>query len=168
MGSALKKPSRFLALLPLLAMASPPAYADTATATFQVTATVIATCTVSATDLAFGNYDPVTATPTSGTSTVAVTCTNGASYTVGLDNGGHFSSSTRHMIGGFGGTEELAYGLYQDSGHSTAWGNTIGVDTYAGTGTGAAQNLTVYGLIPAQQAVHTGAFSDTINVTVTY
>jgi spore coat protein U-like protein len=169
MRSALTKPPFLLALFPFLLMASPVANAaNPATTTFQVTATVVASCTVAATDLAFGNYDPVTSSPTPGTSTVTVTCTNGAAYTVGLDNGGHYSSSTRHMIGGQGGTELLAYGLYQDLSHSTAWGDTVGVDRQAGTGSGAEQALTVYGLIPAQQAVHTGSFSDTINVSVYY
>lgn len=43
--------------------------AATATTTFQVDATVIASCNVSATNLAFGNYDTLSATPADATST---------------------------------------------------------------------------------------------------
>lgn len=46
------------------------AQAATDTTTFQVTATVVASCNVSATDLAFGNYDPTAATDLDATSTV--------------------------------------------------------------------------------------------------
>jgi len=38
----------------------------------------------------------------------------------------------------------------------------------AGTGTGAAQNLTVYGRIPASQFPGAGSYSDTVVVTLTY
>ena len=47
--------------------------AATQTDTFDVTATIIASCTISAGDLAFGNYDPLSATPNDNTSTIAIT-----------------------------------------------------------------------------------------------
>lgn len=141
-------------------------HALTAGTTFQVTATVDPSCVVSATTLAFGTYTPGTAKP--GTSTVSVTCTNLTSYSVGLDAGAGTGASiaTRIMNSS---ANTLNYSLYQDSGHATVWGNTVGTNTpAASTGSGAQQDITVYGLIPSAQTPAAGSYSDTINVTVTY
>ena len=62
----------------------------------------------------------------------------------------------------------LSYALYQDSGRSTNWGNVVGTSTLAGTGTGSAVGVTVYGRITANQQAALGSYSDTITVTVTY
>jgi len=48
------------------------------------------------------------------------------------------------------------------------WGNTIGTNTVASTGTGAAQSFTVYGRIPSQTTPAPATYTDTITVTVTY
>ena len=48
------------------------------------------------------------------------------------------------------------------------WGNTVGTDTQAATGTGAAQTYTIYGRIPPQTTPAPATYSDTITVTVTY
>jgi spore coat protein U domain-containing protein, fimbrial subunit CupE1/2/3/6 len=142
-----------------------PVEAATATTTFQVTATVNATCLISATNLAFGAY---TGTQTDATSTVTVTCTNTTPYNVGL-NAGTFSGATvttRRMSGTD--ASGLAYSLFQDSSRTVNWGNTVGTDTLAGTGNGAAQALTVYGRVPASQFVAPGSYADTITATVTF
>ncbi|MBD3828781.1 MAG: spore coat U domain-containing protein [Stenotrophomonas sp.] len=141
------------------------AQAATATTTFQVTATVLATCQVSATPLAFGNY---AGSQTDATSTISVTCTNGTAYNVGLDAGTADGATvtTRKMTGPGGAL--LGYALYSDSARITNWGNTVGTDTVTGTGTGLAQTLTVYGRIPAGSMPTPGAYADTITVTVTY
>jgi spore coat protein U-like protein len=141
------------------------AQAATATTTFTVTATVQATCTVSATNLAFGTY---TAAVANATSTVSVTCTNTTPYNVGLNAGTATGATvtTRKMTGPSSAT--LNYGLFQDSGYTQNWGNTVGTDTVSGTGNGSAQNLTVYGQVPAGQYVQPGSYSDTITVTVSY
>jgi spore coat protein U-like protein len=62
----------------------------------------------------------------------------------------------------------LSYSLFRDSGRTLNWGNTVGTDTVASTGTGSAQTFTVYGRIPASQAVGPGTYQDTITVTVTF
>ena len=51
---------------------------DTTTSTFQVTATVASSCTVTATSIAFGNY---TLAQLDNSSTITATCTNGTTYT---------------------------------------------------------------------------------------
>ena len=141
------------------------AQAATTTTTFQVTATVLSTCQVSATGLAFGNY---TGAQTNATSTISVTCTNTTPYNVGLDAGTSAGATvtTRAMTGPAGAL--LGYALYSDAARSVNWGNTVGTDTVTGTGTGSAQALMVYGRIPAGSLPTPGAYADTVTVTVTY
>jgi spore coat protein U-like protein len=137
---------------------------SSATATFSVTATIVKDCTVSATNLAFGNY---TGGVSNSTSTVSVTCTSGTTYTVGLSAGLATGATvtTRKMQNG---SALLNYGLYSNSGHTTNWGNTSATNWVSGTGSGSAQGITVYGQIPAAQYVKPGSYTDTITVSVTY
>ena len=139
--------------------------AATATTTFSVTATVQATCLISANALSFGTY---TGVQIASTTTLQVTCTNTTPYNVGLNAGTATGATvtTRKMTGPASAT--LNYALYQDSGHTTNWGQTVGTDTEAGTGDGSAQTLTVYGLLSANQYPAPGSYSDTITATVTY
>ncbi len=145
-----------------------PASAATDTTSFTVTATVLASCDVSANNLSFLNYDPISPTPHDVTTSVVVICTNGTSYDVGLSVGGGAGATyaARRMTHA---GQTLAYSLYSDGAHSVVWGETIGVDAVHGTGSGANQPLTVYGRIPAGQTAPAGGpYSDTITVTVTY
>jgi spore coat protein U-like protein len=147
---------------------TPGTYTDTlstATQSFNVSVTVVSGCTITATALAFGNYK---AALISSTSTVSVTCTNTTTYNVGLNAGTSTGATvtTRKMTGPGGAL--LSYSLFQNSGHTTNWGNTVGTDTEAGTGNGALQALTVYGQLPAGQIVAVGNYTDTITATVTY
>ena len=140
------------------------AQADPATTTFGVSATVLKDCIVSATPLAFGNY---TGAVNTSTSTVTVTCTNTTGYTVGLGPGlaSGATVTTRQMQNG---AALLNYGLFSNGTWTTNWGNTLATNWVTGTGNGAAQNITVYGQIPAGQYVTPGSYADTIAVTVTY
>ena len=148
------------------AVAAGPAYASTASTTFQVTATVASNCGISASNLSFGTYTPDTAL--NGTTTLSLTCTSGLAYNVGLDKGLNGADVSHRSMNQ--GTNLLNYALYSDSGRTTNWGNTVGTDTVAGTGTGSAQSMTVYGRIPAVQPVYVpaGSYSDTITATVTF
>jgi len=58
--------------------------ATTATTTFNVTATVQATCLISANNLGFGTYS---GTVINLSTTLSVTCTNSTPYNVGLNAG---------------------------------------------------------------------------------
>jgi len=148
-----------------LATLSVSAMASTATTTFTVSATIAASCQISASNLGFGAYS---GSQSNVSTTVSVTCTNTTPYNVGLNAGTSTGATvtTRAMTGPGGAT--LSYALYQDSGHSTNWGNTVGTDTKAGTGNGSAQSLTAYGQIAAGQYPSPGSYSDTITATVTY
>jgi spore coat protein U-like protein len=148
-----------------LGLATKPAVAATATTPFGVSATVQATCLVSATPLAFGTYTGAVATSTSA---VSVTCTNTTTYNVGLSAGLATGATvtTRQMTGPA--SALLGYALFSDSSRTINWGQTIGTDTVFGTGNGAAQPITVYGQATAGQFVAPGVYNDTITATVTY
>ena len=138
----------------------------TATSSFLVSLTITASCTVSANALAFGSTG-LLSTAVTGSTTLSVTCSNSTPYNIGLNAGGVTSSTTttRLMAGTTTGntTSTVSFKLMQDSALSTNWGNTQGTDTVAGTGTGSAQSLTVYGQVPTQ----TTPTPDTYNATVT-
>jgi spore coat protein U-like protein len=149
------------------ALIAAPANAATQQTTFLVTANVNSSCTISAADLVFGDYDP-TGGDVDGQSNVTLNCTNSSPWNVGL-NAGTFAGATvttRKMTGP--GAYSLSYGLYSDAARSTNWGNTVGTDTVSGTGTGGSQIVTVYGRIPGTQNVGAGGYQDTITATVTF
>lgn len=161
--------SRLPAMLAIVVVATPVAvFAQTAQTTMDVSATVVEACIVTATNLAFGNYDPTATSPTDAASSITVTCTPGTSFTVGL-NAGIASGATvasRQMASG---SDRLGYGLYQDAARSVNWGNTPGTDTPAAATAGLTPAaLTVYGRVPAQQAVAVGSYTDTVTITVSY
>jgi spore coat protein U-like protein len=149
----------------IFVLASTSAGAATSTATFQVTATVPASCHISAGALAFGTY---TGAQADATSAISVNCTNSTPYNVGLDSGlaAGATVASRKMTGPGGAV--LGYTLLRDAGRSTNWGNTVGTDTVGGTGNGNDQSLTVYGRVAAGQSVAPGSYADTITATVTY
>lgn len=152
-------------LTALILTISAPLFAATATASLIVTATVLASCTVTGSTIAFGNY---AGTQLDQTGNIAVLCTNGTSYTIALDAGAGTGATTsvRKMTGSLGGT--MNYALYRDAGRTNLWGSTAGTDTQAGTGSGLLQSLTVYGRIPASQTPLAGAYTDNVTVTLTY
>lgn len=160
-----------LALLAVLPLQS--AQAAVATATFQVTATVLKACIVSTpATLAFGSYTPSTGTPTTGTTVFDVTCTFGTPYSVGLSAGASTGATvtTRKMTSPTApaGNETLSYGLFKESAMTTNWDNSTTGTGY--TATGLVQPYTIYGAIPIGQYAAAPAvdYADTITLTLTY
>jgi spore coat protein U-like protein len=156
--------------IPLMASILVPqaALATNATTTMGISATVLSACVVTANSLAFGNYNPTSATATDATATFDVLCTAGTSYSVGLNAGTKAGATvtTRQMSSG---ANALSYSLYSDSGRNTNWGNTPGTDTPSPTTAGVLPStFTVYGRIPAQQNVQAGSYTDTVTITVSY
>jgi spore coat protein U-like protein len=171
MNTFFKSARRTAAALALGALSAMSAQAGTASNTFQVTATISSSCTVSGSTLNFGSaIDPLAAaTPLDATSTLTVVCTNTTPYTValnaGINAGGASNFTARTMKSG---ANTLGYQIYLDSGRSTVWGDGTASSTKAGTGTGSAQSLTVYGRIPSLANVIPGSYTDTVTVTVSY
>lgn len=141
----------------------------TSTATFNVSLTLQANCTISANALAFGTNGVLT-TALNQQSALAVTCTNTTPYNVGLD-AGNVSGSTvtsRLMAGTSAGntTTTIAFQLYQDSARTVPWGTTQGTNTVGGTGSGGAQSISVYGQVPAQATPKPDTYQTTVTATV--
>jgi len=153
-----------LSLEELMSVELPPLSSSTQ---FQVSAIAVESCKIVASDLAFGNYDPLLAVPTDGASTVMVTCTLDTGYLIGLNRGiGAGATVAARKLTSNG--DLLNYSLYQDAARSRVWGETAGTDTVAGIGTGAPVEYQVYGRIPARQSVKRGTYIDTITVSVTF
>jgi spore coat protein U-like protein len=163
--------NRFPALAMGLVVAGA-AHAGSTTATFNVTATVLSTCSATATAVAFPNYTPGGGAVTA-TGTITVKCTNGTTYTVKLNAGTTTGDAfTQRLMAN--GSDTLQYNLYTTSGYTTVFGDGTG-STGTGSGTGAGINtattVTVYGQLPdsaTNQAAVPLAYSDLITATISY
>lgn len=131
-------------------------------------------CSVGTTAVAFGNYNPVIATADTANGNVAVTCSAlvifSASYVISMAKGNSATYTPRFMnlLG-----VHLNYNLYTTAGFTSIWGDTTGgtvtvSDSYTAIGLSETRNYTVFGQIPALQAVGVGTYTDTVLVTVTY
>tara|TARA_R110001592_G_scaffold170807_1_gene408407 strand:+ start:243348 stop:243812 length:465 start_codon:yes stop_codon:yes gene_type:complete len=133
------------------------------------------TCTVSATGVAFGVYDPTNASPATSTSNIHTQCSVllvsvGAQVKISMNKGSSGSYANRTMTNGL---NTLSYNLYQDPAHSIVWGDGTGsTTTITDSGLiailGTSHNHTVYGQVPASQYVPSGSYNDTIIVTIEY
>lgn len=154
-------------------LASASAGAVTTTTTFQVSATVLKTCSVTAGALGFGNYTPGAGAATAS-STVNVNCTKSTGFTVALDAGTTTGATIAQRLMKDSGSNTLQYNLYTANTYTTVWGDGSGTSaTQAGTGAGVATAVpfTVYGQLPdnvTNQAAPPGSYTDTVKVTVTY
>lgn len=142
-----------------------------ATDDLDVSATVVANCTITANALNLGNYDPVAANAAAAataSTTLSVACTSGAAATVTLgqgDNAAGGSTDANPARRLSDGTNFLNYELFTDVGLADEWGNTTGTGV-AHTGTGSATSLNVYGSIAAAQNVPAGTYTDTVVATI--
>lgn len=171
-----------LALGVLHAVVLTPVQAQT-TGSLVVSANVVSSCVISATPLAFGNYDPLSTTDKDGSGTVVVTCGVGAIPTVSLNAGVNPAGTTTRQMkdSAAGSTAMLAYDIYMPASnlasaacaYTTKWGD--------GTNFGSAQLLTaatdlqprtynVCGRIPKGQTVpaSTSPFQDTVTATLSF
>jgi len=181
-GTSMRKPERnAAAVLVGTALWSAAMTANALTAgpsPFTVSATVANFCTVSAANVAFGTVNAgVAATNTA--SSVTLTCNKGVTVSsVALDNGSNFNV-TKRMKGAVVTTDFLSYKIDVPTGATFTtcpaagagpeWNgtNTI-VATSLFTTTGGAKLINICASIPAAQYPSGQAYSDTVNVTVTY
>jgi len=137
------------------------------TSSFDVTMKIVADCTIAANPLDFGQTQGVLSAAVRVNTTLNVTCSNSTPYNIGLSagTGAGSSATTRYLSGTGANTATVQYNLYQSNG-GAQWGNTQGSDTVSGTGNGQAQNLTVYGEIPAQTTPAPDTYKSTVTATV--
>ena len=159
------KTLRVACLLLATAGLATPAISATDTDPLSVTATVVATCSITGATLAFGNYN---STQNDVSANLSVSCTNTTAYTVTLNEGlGASATTSSRKMTKTSDTPTLNYALYSDAGRTANWGDQA-ADDVAGTGNGAAQTLTVYGRITSGQLPTPGAYTDTVTATITY
>jgi spore coat protein U-like protein len=132
--------------------------AATATTNLQVSASVAATCRItSVNNIAFGEYDVTSETPTDAQGDMSFKCTKGTTYKT-------YITGTRSMTNG---TDNLSFQLYSDSNRSTVFPTDN-----SGSGEQAANSSTItkniYGRIAAGQDVGVGNYSQTLTATVEY
>lgn len=160
-----------LALASLGLLQGNSAHAGSSSASMSVSALVSDNCTISAAALSFGAYDPASGTATDGSANLTVQCTLDASANIQLgqganaDTGSTDAAPLRRLADGAG--NFLSYQLDQDAAHMTTWGNTAGTGM-AHTGTGASEQITVYGRIAASQNVPAGSFADSVLATINF
>ena len=140
-------------------------------------AAVTFTCTVSASGIAFGSYNPLNATGSAAVGSWTVICNaigNGSATVAGtltLSTGLSGTYSARAMKSG---TNSLLYNIYLTPSHTQVIGDGTG-GTYAPSDSGTVTagqvyqvNGSMYGFMPALQDVPPGNYTDSIVVTVTY
>jgi spore coat protein U-like protein len=154
----------------LLALSAASSQADTysngsTSDAMTVTLVIESGCALTANDLEFGTATVLTSAVTANTS-LSITCTSGTPYNVGIDAGTVTGSTTTTRLMTGGDSETVSFTLWQDAALSTAWGAEQDTDTYAGTGTGAAQSVTVYGQVPAQTTPSASTYSTTLTASV--
>jgi spore coat protein U-like protein len=141
-------------------------------------------CTMSTNGLAFGNYDPTSATAVTANGSISFTCTyTGTGFTAYLTispgNSGSYANRTLNHGG-----QSLNYNIYVNAADTEIFGGgTGGTGTYyyylcyagggvfcsGGSGASGTQYVApMYGLLPAGQDVSAGIYSDTIIATLTY
>ena len=140
-----------------------------------------ATCTVANGTLAFGSYNPVSASPATATTSITDSCsallgfgnTDTVSYSILLSGGNSGNTASRRMSFG---ANNLPYNLYTSGSYGAVWDNTSGVsDSFVLRGLLGLPLLvlgnsskTVYGRILAQQPAVSGAYADSLLITVNY
>ncbi|MFC7050141.1 Csu type fimbrial protein [Emcibacter nanhaiensis] len=137
-------------------------------------------CSVSTTDVVFGNYSVLNPADVSSTGSLSVTCelisgaTANVSYSLAIDTGVSGSFSPRTMMKG---SVPLNYNLYQKQNYSIIWGDgTGGTQAMPPKKCKKLKNKTpvcqddfvIYGLVPMGQTVESGSYGDTIIATITF
>jgi spore coat protein U-like protein len=135
-------------------------------------------CSVSATGPAFGIYNPLQTTPTYANGVVTANCTwlsNPTPVTVTIVSSYSTGAGTFALRKMVSGTSALNYNLFYDDAYSQIRGDGTGGSQQGGgtivvsraSPTGSTSSV-IYGRIPARQDVASGAYNDTIIVTISY
>ena len=148
-----------------------PAFAATDTTQFNVTITITSVCDIHTTAPLPVNFGSVSSSATNvdQQGQLTVNCTPGTAYTIGLDNGQNGTDvNSRKMANG---ANLVPYQLYRAAarGPGDVWGSTVGAggNVLAGSGTGAAVNVPVYGRTPSAN-FPAGTYNDVVIATITY
>lgn len=141
---------------------------------------LLCSCTASTTPVVFGAYNPIGRAPATGSGDVRVSCSGTVglfvNYSIALGKGSHAGTyDDRQMSNGNSGLRYQLLGESPSGGAcSVVWGDGTGNTSTVGGSLlivllGSTINRQVCGLLPADQRSATpGAYSDTVQVVVTY
>lgn len=129
-----------------------------------------AACTITTTSMVFGVYDMFSAAPLDTNGSVVFRCDNkDKDITISIDRGGAPSFNPRRLLNG---SQALNYNLYLNAARTVIWGDgTGGTQNYFNHNPNPNnQNITIpiYGRIFAGQDVGTGAYTNTLTVTIDF
>ncbi len=145
------------------------AQADVMTTTFNVSANILNPCTISATDMLFG--DVTLSVGATATSEITLNCPSQITAYLRLNGGNHLASGQRYLSQTVGGNDYLvSYNLYSDVGMTEPF-NPESSGPFGGVGfttEGGSWIVPVYGEIPIQSGQPGGTYTDIIQVTVDY
>lgn len=144
------------------------------TATFQVSASVVAGCVISGTNtgvfgtLNFGTQSGVASSSVSASyvqsTTLTLACTPGTALSMSINGGVNYASSRnlKHTSS----TNTVAYSLYTNAAHTTA----IPVNSPVALSFTDANNivLPIYGLLTLPGPTRAGTYTDTLTVTLSW
>ncbi|QFS46051.1 hypothetical protein GXM_03531 [Nostoc sphaeroides CCNUC1] len=126
-------------------------------------------CTISATGVAFGNYDVFSSSPVDMDGSVTYNCTSATPITIDLSQGTNGSYINRKLKKDA--SNELNYNLYLDAGRTQIWGDLSGSTTHHTNPTpttGIDITIPIFGRIPALQNASVGSYTDSITATINF
>jgi len=154
--------SMLFAICALVLLMAMPSYADAAQPSSG--------CSLGGAAIAFGTYDPLSATPLDTAGSLVYRCGQKEhNIMISLSQGGSGSFAARRMVAG---VEQLFYNLYQNAGRTVIWGDGTGGSQalFVRNPQGNNQDITVpfFGRVTPLQNAGVGNYSDTITVTLTF
>ena len=125
-----------------------------------------ASCSVSDASLSLGVIDPAAGAAVPSSGIINVTCSLGAAYAVGLNNGANASGGVRRLKHGSS-SSYLAYELYKTPLLSARFGDAVVSERASEIGLGIAANpVAVYATVPSGQTAPAGSYGDQVRITV--
>ena len=123
-------------------------------------------CSVSTAGIAFGAYNPRSATARDSAGTINVDCPRNADVVISVSAGRSGTFTQRRMTNG---ASNLNYNLFTNAARSIVLGDgSAGTGTFSIAKLRGAASRTFYGRIPGSQNVSAGAYGETLVVTVSY
>jgi len=130
-------------------------------------------CSISLTAIAFGSYNPQSASPSDTVGTISISCNSPdparSSFNIAMSAGSSGNINQRSMLSG---QHPLYYNLYTNAARTIIWGDDSGGGESVTSNFPATSRSTVkfniYGRIPALQNAWVGTYHDSVTVTVAY
>ena len=141
------------------------AVAGTVTSALSVRVVVQPTCTVDGATLDFGSYTSGQTSDLTAFAQIAYSNCPAGQLRFQLDGGANGTTTARKLANGSGGL--LSYEVFRDSARTQNFGQGGDARLFELTATGSG-NVSVYGRIPAGQAVPAGTYTDTVVITLDF